>query len=248
MNFLNWELLERLDGDRFRSTQPFPWLNPCGALSEEGFQLLLESTPDLSLFTKSFNRARAHGQKSHDRYELVYRPDLPLSPAWTTFIAELKSRRYRRFLKGFFGHRLFDLSFHWQFATNGCSVSPHCDGYSKIGSQLFYFLSPKEWQPEWGGETLVLDSERKLSEFSAPELTEFKKSYATQFIGNYSLLFMKTAHSWHAVNEIQCPPDRIRKIFTVVISHPSWKRKIQSRMAKFGLRKFGSSVPVDAPY
>lgn len=34
--------------------------------------------------------------------------------------------------------------------------------------------------------------------------------------GDYSLIFERIDHSWHAVREIKCPEDRIRRISFIV--------------------------------
>ena len=39
----------------------------------------------------------------------------------------------------------------------GVEVSPHCDSKHKLGSHLFYFNDSSEWDPSWGGETLILE-------------------------------------------------------------------------------------------
>ena len=44
---------------------------------------------------------------------------------------------------------------------------------------------------------------------------------ASEAVGNRSLLFRRGASSWHAVREIHCPEDRMRKVFIVVIEQDS---------------------------
>jgi len=34
-------------------------------------------------------------------------------------------------------------------------------------------------------------------------------------MGNNSLLFLRGEHSWHGVRPIQCPADKLRKVFIV---------------------------------
>jgi hypothetical protein len=46
---------------------------------------------------------------------------------------------------------------HWHYTPAGKSVSPHCDSFNKIGSQIFYFSTPEDWDRSWGGETVILD-------------------------------------------------------------------------------------------
>ncbi len=47
-------------------------------------------------------------------------------------------------------------------------------------------------------------------------------------IGNGSLLFQRTPHSWHGMKPLTCPPGKLRKIFSVtlniVTSQVLWRR------------------------
>ena len=52
-----------------------------------------------------------------------------------------------------------ELTLHWHYTPNGCSVSPHCDAKHKLGSHIFYLNTEKDWKEHWGGETVVLDDE-----------------------------------------------------------------------------------------
>ncbi|NNF78082.1 MAG: hypothetical protein HKN05_08645, partial [Rhizobiales bacterium] len=49
---------------------------------------LRDNLPDLSLFKKSFDKPRKHGQKSHDRYSLKYHDGLQIPRPWQAFIDE----------------------------------------------------------------------------------------------------------------------------------------------------------------
>ena len=62
MQYLDFERIEQIDAEAFRAQQPYPWLNPEGLLTGEGFQRLWETLPDVSLFEKVFDVARKHGQ------------------------------------------------------------------------------------------------------------------------------------------------------------------------------------------
>ena len=93
MHYLDFERLERIDPEAFRAQKPYPWVNPEGLVTEEGFQRLRETLPDVAIFDKLFGVARKHGQKPHDRYALEYREDLSLSEQWRHFLAEVRSRR-----------------------------------------------------------------------------------------------------------------------------------------------------------
>ena len=107
---------------------------------------------------------------------------------------------------------------HWHYATTGCSVSPHLDAARKYGSQVFYFNTAQDWDPDWGGKTEVLSDTHRKSRTPNPEFEDLESVATSQAIGNYSLLFARGAHSWHGVRELNCPKDRMRKVFIVVIN------------------------------
>jgi len=217
MSYLDYQKLAEFPGQEFRQRKPYPWTNPQGLLTEDGFQYLVSHLPDFSLFEKSFGYARRFGQKGHDKYALEYDAGLPIDPAWHEFVNELYSEPYRRFLRKLYGLRPMKLSFHWHYAESGGSVSPHCDSRNKIGSHIFYLNTKDDWKEEWGGQTLVLDDHGKRSWKSAPDFSDFDEPEAAQAIGNYSMLFQRTPHSWHGVKAIDCPAGYHRKVFIVVI-------------------------------
>jgi len=107
-------------------------------------------------------------------------------------------------------------------------VSPHTDARRKIGSHIFYFNTPEDWDASWGGQTLVLDDGGRMRAHSEPKAGKFREVAASQILGNQSFIFKRTEHSWHAVNPIKCPPDRMRKVFIVVINRLNaqvlWRR------------------------
>ncbi len=227
------ERLRALSPEDFQKTKPYPWINIHGALTEEGFRSLYDSLPDVSLFSKFFGKKRQYGQNAHDRYVLEYDRDLPLSSSWRQFIRELEEGPYREWLSRMIGTRHFLLRYHWHYTPNGCSVSPHCDSKLKLGSHIFYFNTLDDWRPEWGGQTLILDDHGKFDPKSCPDFDDFPEIKSAHSIGNYSLLFRRQGNSWHGVRPIQCPPDRLRKIFIVVIcdNHPitRFKRWIKGK-------------------
>jgi hypothetical protein len=217
MKFVDESLMDGLSATAFQATQPYPWLNPKGFLQADAYRRLVDALPPPEVFNQRFGEKRKHGQQSHDRLSLDYSPELPISSAWHDFIAELKSPRYLQFIQRMFGRRAIRLLFHWHYTPNGCSVSPHCDAKRKLGSHIFYLNSENDWQPDWGGETLILDDNGRFGAGSAPRFEEFDRAMPSTAIGNYSLLFMRRERSWHGVKEIQCPPDALRKVFIVVI-------------------------------
>ncbi|MED5261353.1 MAG: hypothetical protein VX574_02990, partial [Myxococcota bacterium] len=190
MVYLDYSVLDALDERAFQARKPYPWANPEGALSEAGRKALRDTLPPLSLFEKRMGEERRHGQQPHDRYALEYRPELDLSPAWTDFMAELHSERYHAFLQRMLGAPT-ELSFHWHYTPGGCSVSPHCDAVHKLGSHIFYMNSDEDWDPAWGGETLVLDDGGRFPRRSAPGFDDFDSAAAAKATANHSFLFAR---------------------------------------------------------
>ncbi len=232
MTYLDFQRLAAIDPQKFQQEQPYPWINPEGLLTPEGHQQLLETLPDVSLFQRRFGVARAHGQQSHDRFTLEYQDALPLAQPWKTFIAELRGKEYQTFLHSLFQVNSLELSLHWHYTPNGCSVSPHCDAKHKLGSHIFYLNTEKDWEADWGGETVILDDEGHFDRKSAPKFEDFKKTKVSNAIGNYSLLFARKGNSWHGVREIQCPNDFMRKVFIVVINRFTMLDRMQRFFGK----------------
>lgn len=228
--FLDSNKLGEMDGAAFRATRPFPWANPAGALTEEGFRVLVDEAPEVSRFRPVFGRSRKHGQQSHDRYALEWRDDLPIADSWRAFIDELRGAEYTDFLARMIGHDRFSLKFHWHYTPDGCSVSPHCDAVWKLGSHIFYLNTPDDWKPEWGGETQVLDDNGRFSARSAPAFEDFDEALSSESIGNRSLLFIRQGNSWHGVKPIQCPEGYLRKVFIVVINNDKPWYRLRSRL------------------
>lgn len=238
MQYLNIEKLEAIDPIEFNQTMPYPWSNPQGLITEGGFQELLHHMPDVSLFEKKFGYERIAGQNPHDRYSLEYAPDTPVPQPWKDFITELCSDRYRNHMAKLFGARKINMRFHWHYTPNGCSVSPHTDSVREHGSQIFYFNSQQDWEPAWGGETLVLDDGGQMEFESAPTLDDFRGETPAASIGNYSMIFRRTKHSWHAVREIQCPEDRLRRVFIVVTNPENLYRTVRDKVMRKQVHRF----------
>lgn len=238
MQYLDFDKLEAIDAAEFHNTSPYPWINPQGLLTDEGFEQLLNNMPDVSLFEKKFGYERIAGQKPHDRYSLEYAPETPVPAPWKEFIGELCSDRYRSKLAELFHARKINLRFHWHYTPNGCSVSPHTDSVREHGSQIFYFNSEQDWEPAWGGDTLVLDDGGKMEFESAPTLDDFKNEIAASSLGNYSLIFERTRHSWHAVREICCPEERLRRVFIVVTNPENLYRTLRDKVLRKKVHRF----------
>jgi hypothetical protein len=52
---------------------------------------------------------------------------------------------------------------NWHFAPAGFSLSPHVDAQRKLVSHIFYFNTEADWDPQWGGQTVVLDDQGRFS-------------------------------------------------------------------------------------
>lgn len=226
--YLDFERINKIDPLAFQSERPYPWINPEELLTKEGYERLLDTLPDVSLFERHFDDIRKHGQKSHDRFTLEYHDDLEVSAPWKEFLAELRGDDYRKFLRDLLGVRSLQLNFHWHYTPNGCSVSPHCDVKRKLGSHIFYFNTEEDWDSAWGGETLILDDGGRFGYKSAPRFEDFDRVVASAALGNRSLLFARKEASWHGVREIRCPEGALRKVFIVVINRWSLGRAVRS--------------------
>ena len=235
MTYIDFQRLATIDPLSFQQEKPYPWINPEGLLTPDGREQLLATLPDVSMFQRSFGVARAHGQHSHDRFILEYQESLSLAPCWKAFINELNGKEYQTFLRRLFNINSLELTLHWHYTPNGCSVSPHCDNKHKLGSHIFYLNTEQDWEESWGGETVILDDEGKFERRSAPSFDDFKKATISKAMGNYSLLFARKGNSWHGVREIQCPSDQMRRVFIVVINRFTFldrARRIFGKSAK----------------
>jgi hypothetical protein len=226
VGYLDLKRFEALDPIAYQTRNPYPYVNPQGLLNAEAHRKLIEALPPLELFTKIEGKKRSHGQKPHDRYALEYEDGLPLPAPWQEFIDELRAGPYLGLLCRLTGVPDLDLRFHWHWATAGESVSPHCDAKRKLGSHIFYLNSDDEWDPSWGGETLVLDDKGRFSRDSSPEFEDFDDVIHAEALGNWSFIFTRRGNSWHGVKEITCPEGSFRKVFIVVLDKPGLKRRL----------------------
>ena len=195
MTDLDVKRLQTINPASFRAQTSYPWVNPAGLLTNAGYDRLRETLPDVSLFTSHFGGTRVYGQQNHDRFSLPYRDDLPVAAPWKAFVAELRGSDYQAFLCRLIGARSFELSFVWHYTPQGCSVSPHCDSQRKLGSHIFYFNTEQDWDPAWGGETLILDDGGRFKYRSAPHFEEFERITVAEALGNRSLLFARKART-----------------------------------------------------
>jgi hypothetical protein len=221
MRFLDIEKLRAISSSEFHEVKPYPFISTFGLLTDEGYSTLLENLPDVSALVPSFGKQRSHGQTSHDRYVLEYNPALnSVADVWHEFVSELHGPDYTAFIQRMYQQRLFRLSIHWHYAPRGSSVSPHCDALHKLGSHIFYLNDADTWDPDWGGNTLILDDNGRFDQNSSPDFDSFDNIIESECAGNYSTLFARKDRSWHGVREINCPEDQMRKVFIIVVNRP----------------------------
>lgn len=214
--YLNTTLMDSIDTQAFQSTQPFPWANPQGFIKADAYQELLDNMPALETFTPSFGKQRKSGQASHDRYILDYEKGLVLPAPWQALIDELLSDVYRNFICRLLGVSNVRFRVHWHYTPRGAEVGPHCDSKGKIGSQIFYLNTEQDWNPAWGGETVILDDHGRFPTYSNPQFEEFDAQYPALTMDNRSILFGRRGNSWHGVKRIDCPEGSHRRVLIVV--------------------------------
>ncbi len=237
MKYLAIDKLRNLKREDFLATTPYPYFNE-PVLTAEGFDELLANMPALSLFEQKFGYERRAGQAPHDRYSLEYAPGMQVPQPWQAFIAELCSDAYRSEIARLLGARKIEFRFHWHYTPSGADVSPHCDARREHGSHLFYFNCPDDWDPAWGGSTLVLDDGGRLDFNSAPDYADFVDTIECRSIGNFSTLMLRTDRSWHAVRAIQCPEDKLRRVFIVVVNPDNLFWKVRDRLVGKSIQRF----------
>jgi hypothetical protein len=227
VSYLDLERFAAIDPTAYQTQLPYPFVNPEGVLREAAYRKLVENPPPLELFEKVQGKRRAYGQKPHDRLALEYRDGLPIPAPWQEFVDELRSGPYKNLLCRLVGVADLALRFHWHWAGVGDSVSPHCDARRKLGSHIFYLNTEKDWDPSWGGETLVLDDGGRFNRSSAPAFEDFERVIHAEATGNRSFIFTRRGNSWHGVREIRCPEGSYRKVFIVVIDKPRLTRRLR---------------------
>jgi len=236
--YINFDALDAIDPKGFRQQKPYPWANPEGLLTAEGFEALRLNMPDISLFEQKFGYRRRAGQQPHDRYSLEYETGMEVPQPWIEFIEELRSDRYRDAIGRLFNARKPEFRFHWHYAPSGCSVSPHCDAKREYGSHLFYFNTDDDWDPAWGGETLVLDDGGYMDPNSAPAFEDFRDIITCKSRGNVSAILERSARGWHGVRALTCPEDRMRKTFIVVVNPNNLFWKARDRLIGKKIQRF----------
>lgn len=232
MQYLNLGAIEGVSVEAFQNNKPYPWAHMQDTLTQDGWDQLRETLPDMSEFQRMVGVKRAFGQAPHNRGILHYQDGMPVAEPWKRFIAELRGAAYGSFLRRMLGvpaDAQLILTLEWYYAWQGCSVSPHCDARRKLATHIFFFADDEDWPREWGGDILILDDEGRYKAHSAPGFDNLKVAASLDLRKNGSLLFQRTEHSWHGVRPLQSPhADVYRKLFIVTVNIPTvqvmWRR------------------------
>jgi 2OG-Fe(II) oxygenase superfamily len=225
--FFDEAVLESLRCDAFLSQRPFPWHTFEGALTPHAFDSLLAEFPRRELFEWKAGHSGQYYTRPHDRWYLEYRPHEPTRPGsarrgdlpsvWRRFVDELEGNtRYRALMTEVLGLEEFKPRLTWHLGVTGSEVSPHIDSDQKIGTHIFYFNTAADWDPEWGGNLVVLAGEPPVGQHPDRTFAEFDASAEVEFLGNRSFLFRNGPDSWHGVRPLTCPPGSYRRLFNVV--------------------------------
>lgn len=239
--------LESLTRDEFEAQRPFPWHSFDRVLKPEAFARLIDDFPPIELFEWREGLRGQHYSRPHDRWFLEYRPGEPSAPGsarwddlpevWRQLIDEIEGNsRYRQLVNEWLGLDVFELRLTWHLGVTGSEVSPHIDTDKKLGTHIFYFNTPGDWEPAWGGNLLVLKREAHAGE--DPDFSELTQEAEIDTLGNRSVLFKNSPQSLHGVRRLACPPGRYRRLFNVCYERPSredaapFSTRIQRKLAK----------------
>lgn len=220
------------------------WAEIAGFLPEDVFKALNDNYPDINKFEKHAGIERVHGQRPHDRYYLAYESSIygsdkdaeglisqqDLPEVWQDFIEMLSSDEdYLAFVRETLQVDDFDIRFAWHMAFDGCEVSPHLDARQKYGTHLFYFNTDANWQPDWGGGTVLLAG--KKTKAMNPDFFEFeRKLVESEIINNKSFIFQNSPQAWHGVKKISAPEGKYRRLFTVVFDKKGARERTRERL------------------
>jgi len=123
-----------------------------------------------------------------------------LSAAWREFGKVLAGDAYRAAMQQLTGRDLDGLKVYGGFCRYepGCSLRPHPDRPIRVLTQTIYF-SP-HWNEQWGGSLLILRS-------ADPGQVHRR---VTPVLGR-SVVFVRSDHSWHAVERVRRGIDAVRR-------------------------------------
>ena len=230
MKYINESVMSGLDAAAFQQQRPYPWLAIReGFLTADGFPRLADRCRSRSWFDKRFGEAQARPGAARPSGAGI-RPDLPLAQPWRELSTNSAALRIEAFSERMFGRRALRLILHWHYTPNGCSVSPHCDARRKLGSHIFYFNTDKNWQPDWGGETLHPRRQRPLSRRFGAQVRGLRPGHAGQGHRQFQLCCsMRRERSWHGAKEITLPARSLAQgVHRVVIEDWDLKASVKS--------------------
>jgi hypothetical protein len=247
--FLDESVMAAFDVDAFLATRPFPWHTLDGLLTDVGFEALRNDYPPLELFDWHAGRRGRRYVKPQDRYFLEYDSTAQAAPgnagpddlpaAWRQFIDELEtSAPYRALIEQIIDSPIQLVRYTWHMGVTGSEVCPHIDTDTKMATNIFYFNTVDDWDPAWGGNTIILDGKKPGVEY--PDFGDFDAGETLEYLGNRSLLFRNTADAWHGVRPLTCPEGSYRRIFNVVFEHLDRRLDLDQRVAaqrRTGLRQ-----------
>lgn len=244
----NESKIREFDPKSFTQRKPFPWFNFHELLTPEAFAALHREYPSLDKFERHQDLARAHGQRSHNRYYLAYESSIykdlerkedegvihydDLSPTWQAFMDAVEGDpTYRRFIGSLVGLEDFTTRYAWHVGVAGSEVSPHRDAEDKLATHIFYFNTHEDWDPSWGGSTLALGG-KKISALN-PDFTDFETEESGSIVDNHSFLFKNTPEAWHGVRSLTSPAGNYRRLFNVIVQAKQAPKK--SFFSRLGL-------------
>jgi hypothetical protein len=220
MEYLNCERLQSLSAGNFQNRKPFPWVQIDNLLTPEGYALLHRTLPPFGQFEHRVGIPRGRGLAPHDRYLLHFHPGMKVEQPWVDLIGELQGPTYEAFLRRMFGEHRFLPTFEWHYARDGCGIAPHCDAARRLATQIFYFNTEEDWRPDWGGQILILDSGWHFNPITGPRFEQFGIAASVEPLGNGSLLLQRTRHAWHGMRPLDCPPNKLHRLFVVTVNVP----------------------------
>lgn len=154
--------------------------------------------------TRGFRLARQPDGQSCFYYRDMLGPGGATGPppaaCWVDALTCLASDGYRKRVESLLAVKLNDalLSVGVCLYSQSFRLAPHTDQAIRIVTQTIYLNAG--WQPEWGGSLLILGSSR---------MRDVRARYLPAC--NSSALFVRSEHSWHAVEPVRRGIEHDRK-------------------------------------
>ncbi|MCL5099321.1 MAG: hypothetical protein M1608_17650 [Candidatus Omnitrophica bacterium] len=103
MAYLNQSGLQAVLVEAFQAKRPYPWAHMRDTMTEEGWNSLRESLPDISQFRMIVGIKRGCGQSHHNRGIHQYRQGMACAEPWKEFNTELQGHGYDSFMRWMLG-------------------------------------------------------------------------------------------------------------------------------------------------